>query len=327
MNITNLFSKTVLGSCLMLISYSVFADDMHHMQMSDMQHEDETQSSRMHDHSPMQMNDHDIHVRPKANLELTTPSVIQASKSADHKALISNMDQNITPEMGINHASDHDHQKEHGGQIYQRIILDNQWLIDGNGRGVSQSELDAWIGSDENKIFIKGHFNKAESQQENYDLAALYSRNVANFWDVQIGARYRHDQGHSNDKDQVDAMFGIHGLAPYFFETEAYVYLGKDDQISLSLETERDLLLTQKWILKPYLDLNWVIEDDSKYAKQSGLSQAKLGLETRYEINKKLMPFVDIAYQYDKGDEMTAWQNQPSSEKTWLYGVGLRLKF
>ncbi len=60
----------------------------------------------------------------------------------------------------------------------------------------------------------------------------------------------------------------------------------------MSLETERDVLLTQKLIVKPYLDLNVVLSDDSSYAQKTGLSTAQLGLETRYEINKKLMPLL-----------------------------------
>ena len=119
----------------------------------------------------------------------------------------------------------------------------------------------------------------------------------------------------------------MHGLAPYFFETDAYLYLGQDDFVGLSLETERDVLLTQKLILKPYLEMHMLFNDASKYAQKTGLSQAMLGLETRYEISKKIMPYIDIAYEYSKGNEATPWQDAVTSDKGWLYGAGVRFIF
>lgn len=221
----------------------------------------------------------------------------------------------------------HDHRHEHGGQIYQSSRLESKWLRNDDGDGTLKSELEMRIGTDENKVFIKLHSDKAESQQAEYAAKVLYSRNIADFWDAQVGMRYRHDAKREVDQEQVDAVFGLHGLAPYFFETDAYVYVGQDRQVSFNLETERDLLLTQKWILQPYLDLNIVFSDESNYAQKSGLNSAQLGLETRYEISKTVMPFVDVAYGYHKGDKQTAWQAESERETGWLYGAGLRLKF
>ncbi len=58
------------------------------------------------------------------------------------------------------------------------------------------------------------------------DVSALYSRNVAPFWDLQAGVRYSEDKNNSNS-DRVDGVIGVLGLAPYFFETQAYLYGGK----------------------------------------------------------------------------------------------------
>lgn len=239
------------------------------------------------------------------------------------KPVIAVQDENVNS----NDAASAEHIKEHGGQIYQQTTLESRWLRNNDGEGVLKSELETRIGTDENKIFIKVHADDAESEQAEYDAKVLYSRNVADFWDVQAGLRYRNDQNREVDQDQVDAVIGVHGLAPYFFETNAYLYVGQDNQTSLSLETERDVLLTQKLIVKPYLDLNVVLSDDSSYAQKTGLSTAQLGLETRYEINKKVMPFIDVAYGYKQGREQTAWQMESASDQEWLYGAGIRFKF
>ncbi len=60
----------------------------------------------------------------------------------------------------------------------------------------------------------------------------------------------------------------------------------KNQYAALSLETTRDLLLTQKLIAQPYLDVDVILQDDAKYAKKTGLNRAAVGVEMRYEISK-----------------------------------------
>lgn len=218
------------------------------------------------------------------------------------------------------------HVKEHGGQIFQSTKIETKWINSDQGQGASKTEWESRIGTDEHKVFLQAHLNKAESQRTEIDAKILYSRNVSDYWDVQAGVRYR-DHHKILDQAQFDAVFGVQGLAPYFFETEIYAFVGADDQYSLSLETERDVLLTQKLILKPYINADLILSDQSKYAQKSGLSMFELGLETRYEINKKIMPYLDLSYAYDKGLKVTRWQSQTGSGKNWNYGAGIRFRF
>ncbi|MFW2067374.1 copper resistance protein B [Acinetobacter johnsonii] len=288
MRTINLFSKSIVSSSLVLMSATAMAHEVHHM--------------------PAEAN---------ANMSMTTESVMsQYAQQMNHDSK----------------AHTHDHRKEHGAQIYAVTTVDNKWLLNEDGDGDLKSEFETRIGTDENKLFIKVHADKQEAHKAEYDAKVLYSRMISDFWDVQAGARYRaerveHEQQGWDTEEKVDGVLGLHGLAPYFFETDAYVYAGADNYAAFSLETERDLLLTQKLIFKPYLDMNIIFSDDSKYAKKSGLSSAAVGLETRYEISKKVMPYVDIAYEYSKGNEATAWQTESDEEKGWQYGMGLRFKF
>ncbi|MCY1162349.1 Copper resistance protein B precursor (CopB) [compost metagenome] len=306
----NLFMMSTLSASLLVLSGQSFAHEDHHaMSMS----EPQTQPA---EEIPM---DHSQHQKMSA-----APQVVTEEKQVQSVPQVHSDDLEHKSDHQFDHAA---HLKEHGGQIYQQTTLESKWLRNENGRGALKSELETRIGTDENKIFIKVHADKAESQQAEYDAKLLYSRNVADFWDVQAGIRYRNDPNREVDQDQVDAVLGLHGMAPYFFETDAYVYIGQDRQVSFNLETERDLLLTQKLIIQPYLDINMVLGDDSNYAKKTGLNSVQVGLETRYEINKKVMPFMDVAYGYNKGVQETAWQKSSSSENEWFYGAGIRFKF
>lgn len=217
-------------------------------------------------------------------------------------------------------SQNHDkHLNEHGGQIYQTTKFSNEWIVDKDGKGSLGSSFETLIGTDENRMFVEANLNKAESNDPNYDVSALYSRNVAPFWDVQAGVRYSEDKNNRNS-NRIDGVIGLLGLAPYFFETKAYLYGGENNFWGASFEFDRDLLLTQKLITQPYIAADIVLNDNSDFAAKSGLSELKTGIKTRYEINKRIRPFVDVAYQYEKGQKLTTFQEATDSEKGWLYG-------
>ena len=296
MHIINLFAMSTLSASLLLLSGQSVAQEQHHSMPMPQQ---SGPSTEVHE-------DHSQH-----HQMATEAQPVVQQEHADSN--------NVTAHK--------QHMKEHGGQVYQQTTFESKWLRNEDGEGILKSEFETRIGTDENKVFIKIHADLAESQQAEYDAKLLYSRMLSDFWDVQAGLRYLNNQNREVDQEQVGAVIGIHGLAPYFFETDAYLFVGQDRQVSFRLATERDVLLTQKLILKPYLDLHIIFSDDSNYAQKTGLSTAQLGLETRYEINKKVMPFVDVAYGYNKGSEETAWQQHSSSNNEWLYGAGIRFKF
>ncbi len=224
-------------------------------------------------------------------------------------------------------SQNHDkHLNEHGGQIYQTTKFSNEWIVDKDGKGSLGSSFETLIGTDENRVFVEANLNKAESNDPNYDVSALYSRNVAPFWDVQAGVRYSEDKNNRNS-NRIDGVIGLLGLAPYFFETKAYLYGGENNFWGASFEFDRDLLLTQKLITQPYIAADIVLNDNSDFAAKSGLSELKTGIKTRYEINKRIRPFVDVAYQYEKGQKLTTFQEATDSEKGWLYGAGIELVF
>lgn len=216
--------------------------------------------------------------------------------------------------------SHNQHLVEHGAQIYQVTKFTNEWSLNKDGQGTFGSSLESLIGTDENRLFFNANFNKGESHQPNYNVSTLYSRNVADFWDIQAGLKYQAERNNS-DSQRINAVIGVLGLAPYFFETKAYLYAGQYGFLGASVELERDFLLTQKLITQPYVDAEFIFRDQAKEASKLGLSELQTGIKTRYEINKRIRPFVDVAYAYEKGKKGT------TVEKGWRYGLGVELVF
>lgn len=212
----------------------------------------------------------------------------------------------------ISMSSSKHHQREHGGEIYQVTRLDNAWIVDQDGQGEYISQVKSMIGTDENRLYVKANLTKPEHVEEIYTVSAFYSRMLSDFWDAQLGVRYRENRQIKQNSDRFDFAIGFHGLAPYFFESDIYLYLGQNDDVAMSVDFERDILLTQKLITQPYIAVDIVFNDDENYTLHTGI-------KTRYEINKRIKPFVDLSYGYEKAQAKTLGQ--------WKYGVGVEFLF
>lgn len=305
MHITkNFFSKTVLSIALISISNLTFADNSTSQQESNI-----TNGMR-------------VLLQESGGLRYSPQELYPEYYSMENA---NGGDNIILTARKRSAPSNDDHLKEHGGQIYQLTRLENAWIVDEDGKGNLGTKFDTLIGTDENRLFIEANLDKAESNDPKYDVSALYSRNVAPFWDIQAGVRYSEDR--NNNSNRVDGVVGILGLAPYFFETQAYLYGGENNFWGASFDVNRDLLLTQKLITQPYIEADIVLNDNSDFASKTGLSGLKTGIKTRYEITKRIRPFVDVAYQYEKGLKETRFQQATDSEKSWLYGAGIEFVF
>ena len=213
----------------------------------------------------------------------------------------------------------HDHQ--HGSETYHAFRLETDYGA-GQDRPVASWDLDGWIGTDENKLWLKSEGENSDGTTEQAEFWALYSRNVAEFWDLQAGIR--HDtQPHPTSY----AVFGIEGLAPYFVETEAHLFISDEGDVSARLRREHDLLLTQRLIFQPYVEINLSAQDVEEQEIGAGFTEGEIGLQTRYEITRKFAPYVDVRYERKFGETSSIAKDNGEDNDDFIAAVGLRLMF
>ena len=195
---------------------------------------------------------------------------------------------------------------EHGGEIFHAIALEaaSNQTKNANKNSI---DLDGWIGGDFNKLWLKGEGEFDASGFEHAELTALYSKNVATFWDLQIGLR--HDFATKREKSKSYLATGINGLAPYFFETEAHMFVGDNGNLSARFHQSNEILITNRLITEPNLEVNF---------GQNQKSSLQIGLQTRYEISRKFAPFIEANYLARSG-------RTNKDEKS--IGLGVRLLF
>jgi len=160
---------------------------------------------------------------------------------------------------------------------------------------VAEWEIDTWIGRDFQKLWIKTEGEYAsedgESEIESAQIELLYGRTVSAYWDQQFGIRTDIEP----DNGRHWLAFGYRGLAPGFWEIDANVYLGEESSSQLNVEIEKELMLTQRWVITPEFEFTINGNTNHDFEEGSGLDNVILGARIGYETkNRKLQPFIGV---------------------------------
>jgi copper resistance protein B len=174
--------------------------------------------------------------------------------------------------------------------LVARVMIDQLEVRDAEGDKPVVWEVDAWIGKDRNKIWLKTEGEQVSGETEEAELQLLYSRAVSPFWDLQVG--WRHDIKPEPERDWF--AIGVKGLSPYLFEVDASLFAGAGGQVGARLQAEYEYLFTQRLVLSPEVELNFHTRDDEATGTGSGLSDAELGLRLRYEVRREFAPYIGV---------------------------------
>jgi copper resistance protein B len=216
----------------------------------------------------------------------------------------------------VSHAHDYD------AAVFHAFRLEMDAGENRENQSVSNWNLDGWVGGDNNKLWLKSVGDVVGHHTETSENWALYSRNIATFWDVQAGVRY-------DNKPESTSYFvaGITGLAPYHFETEAHIFSSDEGDVSFRLREENDFLFTQQLILQPFLEVNIYAQAVQALDVGSGLSTASAGLQLRYEITRKFAPYIEVSYDSLYGDTADIADAKGEHTSSSTLTVGIRLMF
>lgn len=184
--------------------------------------------------------------------------------------------------------------REHGGGTFSQVILDLAEVKIADGHEGYKFEGDVWYGGDINRFVFKaegeGEFGEP---MEGAELKALYSRAIDPYFNLQAGIRQDIGAG----PDRTHAVIGIEGLAPYWFEVDAYLYLSTKGELRAAASAEYDQRLTQRLILQPKVELDLSAQDIPELGIGSGLTGAEFGLRLRYEFAREFAPYVGIVHE------------------------------
>lgn len=203
---------------------------------------------------------------------------------------------------------------------FAMVRLDQlEWRADDDAKAWG---IQAWYGGDYQKLWFKTE-GEHTAGDEHGRAELLWDRIVSRWWSVQAGVRQDFGAGPS----RTWAAFGVHGLAPYFFEIEAGLYVGEQGRTAARISVEYDMLLTQRLILQPQLELDAYGRDDIENGIGSGLSNVQIGLRLRYELRREIAPYVGVHWVRRLGDTADLAQTAGGDESDASIVIGLRAWF
>lgn len=187
----------------------------------------------------------------------------------------------------------------YGAPIQDEAVFYHGLLDQFEGRfGRSNSfrwDGEAWAGTDWNRIVIKSEGETDGGRLEDGQQQILYARPIGTYFDLEAGLRADLDSG----PGRTWAAFGIEGLAPLFFHVAATGFVGDRGRLAAKLEGYYDLLITQRLVLQPEIEMNFYAKPDPARRTGTGLSDIDAGLRLRYEISRKFAPYIGLAYEND----------------------------
>lgn len=204
-----------------------------------------------------------------------------------------------------------------------KLMVDQLEWRDAEGGNPLVWDADAWLGHDLNKLWFKTEGERVKGKTETAELQALYSRALDPYWDFQVGLR--HDFKPELNRDWL--ALGFKGLAPYWFEVDASLFAGGNGQIAGRLQAEYELMLTQRWVLSPEVELNAYGKDDEDTGVGSGISDLELGLRLRYEIRRELAPYIGINWEKKFGNTADFAEEEGAATDDLQFVVGIRSWF
>jgi copper resistance protein B len=212
----------------------------------------------------------------------------------------------------------------HDNEIFYMLMADrmeNHWKDE---KDILIWDVSAWLGNDYNKLYLESEGEKlTDGAAEEVNLEVFYNRTINTFWDLQLGLR--HDFQPSPSRTHL--ALGFQGLAPYWFEVDATGYVSEDGDVSAAVEAEYDLMLTQRLVLQPRLEIQVAVQDVPEYGIGSGINAVELGARLRYEIRRKFAPYIGVSWHRKTGQTAEMARDEDEEVESAAFVAGIRMWF
>ncbi|MCC7126400.1 MAG: copper resistance protein B [Acidobacteria bacterium] len=227
-----------------------------------------------------QDHDHSAHTAPAASEQSPSPeplpSFIPPLTDADRAAASPDVDGHAVHDTAINYF----------------VLFDQFEWQSGSGADAFSWDTKGWIGQDIHRFWFRTEGDRAGGRTEQAQTHLLYGRAIARWWDVTAGVRV--DTLPSTPRTAL--ALGVQGLAPYWFEVEASAYIEPSGRTHVRIETEYELLITNRLVLQPLVEFEVYGRADPERHIGAGLSTADVGLRLRYEFKRELAPYIGVVW-------------------------------
>ena len=211
----------------------------------------------------------------------------------------------------------------HDNAVNYFVLFDQlEWQAGSDVSGVNV-DTTGWVGRDRDRLWFRAEGDSDNGRLADAEAHVLYGRKFARWWDLVAGVRQDFNPGPS----RTWAAVGVQGLAPYWFEMEATFYIGESGRTHARFDVEYELLLTNRLVLQPLVEVDVYGKSDPERGIGAGLSTIDTGLRVRYEIRRELAPYIGVTWNRKFGQTAELAEAAGKDRGGARFVAGLRLWF
>ncbi|MFX0543856.1 copper resistance protein B [Roseovarius sp. S1116L3] len=186
-------------------------------------------------------------------------------------------------------------------------------------------DFDALAGTDELRFVWRseGELGESSGEFEGLENQLRLQMPISDFFDSVVGIQASTPDG---GPDRYNAVFGVKGLAPQWFEVDADLYVS--DHPFFRAEAEYEALLTNRLILVPSVEMTLPFKDDTAANQGAWGPTVEIGARISYDlIDRAVSPYVGINYERAFGDTSDMLRAAGEDKDAFSVVVGTRIMF
>lgn len=216
----------------------------------------------------------------------------------------------------------------HGHAVHDRainsfVLFDQLEWQSGTGAGAFSWDTKGWIGRDRTRFWFRSEGDRSAGRTHQAQTHLLVGRQISRWWDVTAGVRL----DTLPDTPRGALALGVQGLAPYWFEVEASAFIEPSGRAHVRLETEYDLLITNRLVLQPLGEFEIYARGDRERLVGRGLSTGEIGLRLRYLVRREVAPYLGVVWSRRFFESARLARGAGESASGARLAVGLRAWF
>lgn len=188
-----------------------------------------------------------------------------------------------------------------GAALFDRL----EYVVPDKGDEALVWDFQAWYGGDINRVYLKSEGENVQGDGEDAEfesLELLYSRLIADFWELQGGIGYQGGVFSNDHPERFYGVIGLQGVMPYGIETDVALQVSEEGDVSASFEGEYDLRLTQRLYLQPRTEIAVAGSEVEEFGVGQGLNSVRVGMRLGYEVTRRFAPYLGVYWEKQYGD-------------------------
>ncbi len=211
----------------------------------------------------------------------------------------------------------------HDGAFNYLVLFDQfEWQFIHGVHGL-RWDTRSWFGGDRHRLWVRSEGEALDGVVEVAETQVLFGRAFSPWFDVVAGAGFDVRPGPAH----MWFAAGIQGLAPQWLDFQATGFVGPSGHTAARFEVETDLLLTNRLMLQPLVELSIVGKADPERGIDTGLSTGEVGFRFRYEIRREIAPYLGVVWHRKLFGTGDLAEEQGEDVGGWHIVAGLRMWF